>query len=142
MIMGKEYVYISGAITGTTDYEERFAKAKEVLQIRGFVVCNPLDISAVVESHNASPTWADYMKVDIRYLCVCESIYMLKGWQDSRGAKLEHHIAQELGMKIYYEEEKEMRKSKVDLPHGINTAVKSIPKNIDLTINMKEGVEE
>lgn len=107
MIMGKEYVYISGAITGTTDYEERFAKTKNELEKKGFQVCNPVELEPLVKLHSKNPHWADYMRTCIRFFSVCDSIYMLKGWQDSRGAKLEHHIAQELGMKIYYEDKED-----------------------------------
>ena len=28
---------------------------------------------------------------------------MLKGWEESNGAKIEHQLAQGLGLKIYYE---------------------------------------
>lgn len=103
---GKEYIYISGPISGINDYKERFAKAKKKLEAQGFSVCNPVDLDSLVKCHFSDPTWVDYMKIDIRFLCVCDSIFMLKGWENSRGAKLEHHIAQELGMKIYYEEDR------------------------------------
>ena len=33
----------------------------------------------------------------------CESIYMLHGWRESAGAKIEHKLARDLGMEIIYE---------------------------------------
>lgn len=95
-----EKVYISG----TTDYKERFGEAKKRLEERGFAVKNPVEYDPIVVRIYGRPSWEDYMRYDIRLLVNCDSIYMLKGWQNSRGAKLEHHIAQELGMKIYYED--------------------------------------
>ena len=38
------------------------------------------------------------MRADIAVLVTCESVAMLDGWTASRGARLEHHIATELGM--------------------------------------------
>ena len=35
-------IYISGKITGTEDYEERFRKAEMELMSRGFNVLNPV----------------------------------------------------------------------------------------------------
>jgi hypothetical protein len=43
------------------------------------------------------------MVEDIRQLMTCDAIYMLKGWEKSKGASLEHHIAKELGLEIYYD---------------------------------------
>lgn len=43
------------------------------------------------------------MKEDICRLTLCDSIFMLKGWWRSKGARLERHIAKVLGMKIIYQ---------------------------------------
>jgi hypothetical protein len=42
------------------------------------------------------------MKVCIQALCKCEWVYALNNWEDSKGAKMEIDIAQQLGMPIYY----------------------------------------
>ena len=42
------------------------------------------------------------MKNDINQLMTCDSLVLLDGWQKSRGAKLEHHIARNLGLTITY----------------------------------------
>lgn len=44
---------------------------------------------------------------DIKELIFCNSIYMLRGWWRSKGARLERHIAKVLGMKIIYQKEVE-----------------------------------
>lgn len=49
--------------------------------------------------------WSAYMRSDIAALIKCDAIILLAGWENSRGAKLEHHIASELGMLILKEEE-------------------------------------
>lgn len=43
----KERMYISGAITGTGDVMERFAKAQKKLESRGCSVINPALICAI-----------------------------------------------------------------------------------------------
>ena len=47
------------------------------------------------------------MRVAIPELCKCDAIYMLEGWRHSKGARLEHTIARELGMEIRDEESEE-----------------------------------
>ncbi len=98
-------VYISGKISGTEDYKERFAKAEKKLWREGFRTVNPLDIPA--HCNDGEPSWSDYMREDIKRLVDCKAIYMMKGWKESKGASLEHHIAIELGMVVFYEDWKE-----------------------------------
>lgn len=56
----------------------------------------------------ASHTWGCYMRYDIRALTECTHIYMLDGWMNSPGAKLEHDLAQVMCMEIIYQEEGEL----------------------------------
>ena len=46
------------------------------------------------------------MRESIKALATTDKIYMLKGWEDSKGAKLERVIAQGLDIPILYEEDK------------------------------------
>ncbi len=72
------------------------AKAAE-LRAQGFDVVNPAE-------HDEEPdrTWAEYLRKDIRLLMDCDSIWLMTGWSKSRGARLEHHIATELGFDVLY----------------------------------------
>jgi hypothetical protein len=40
------------------------------------------------------------MNVDIKLLCDCDIVYLLKNWEDSDGAKLEKLIAEKLNIRI------------------------------------------
>jgi Asp-tRNA(Asn)/Glu-tRNA(Gln) amidotransferase A subunit family amidase len=91
--------YISGAITGTTDYMERFEKAEQLLKAQGREVVNPTKLP-----HNHDKTWESYMREDIKALVECEAIYVMKGWSLSKGAILEVNIASALEFKIEFEE--------------------------------------
>ena len=86
--------YIAGPMTGLPDlnfpaFHERAAE----LRAAGFEVENPAEI-------NADPTvgWEACMRHDIPRLCTCDVVLLLPGWQKSRGARLEAHIAHELGL--------------------------------------------
>ena len=48
-------VYISGAISGTTDYMERFEKAENKLKDEGYTVINPAKINSFLPT---TTTWA------------------------------------------------------------------------------------
>lgn len=65
------------------------------LRAAGFDVVNPAE-------HGEEPgkAWADYLRKDIRLLMDCDAIALLPGWEKSKGAKLEVHIATELGMRV------------------------------------------
>jgi len=43
------------------------------------------------------------MRVDIKALVSCDSIFMLDNWLDSKGAIIEYKIAKMLGLEIQYE---------------------------------------
>ena len=45
---------------------------------------------------------ACYMRSDIAALLTCDAIHMLPGWENSRGATVEHTIATALGLPITY----------------------------------------
>jgi len=94
-------IYISGKITGLdyTEADSLFAAAQNKLKEMGWETVNPIHIPTGVEE----PQWDDYMVSDIRELFKCKAIYMLKNWKTSRGARIEHYIAKEIGLLIAYE---------------------------------------
>jgi hypothetical protein len=89
--------YISGKITGDADYKQKFKTAQNILESAGFEVFNPAELEEPGKS------WEWYMKRDIKELMDCDAILLLKGWKESRGARLEAYIASQLKIKIYEE---------------------------------------
>lgn len=93
-------IYISGPITGVSNFKRRFTAAAAAIRKLGHDPINP----ALCELPKGA-TWADYMRQDLKLLLGCEAVYMLRGWQKSRGAQLEHSTAQALELKIIYQRE-------------------------------------
>ena len=94
-------VYISGKITGTDDFMERFATAAERLNSAGYVVCNPASLNATMPN---STSWEGYMGESLRMLSHCAAIYMLRGWEESRGARVELSVALQMGKRVMFED--------------------------------------
>lgn len=92
-------IYISGAITGTTDYKEKFLKAEKRLEKKGCIVINPARMQDCLPelSHK------EYMTICIAELSLCDSIYMLSGYKKSKGAMQELRWAQKNGLKVIKE---------------------------------------
>ena len=89
-------VYLSGPMSGYPDFNfPAFHAAAAVLRAGGAVVVNPAEHGLV-----DCATWGDYVRADIAQLSVCESIALMPGWSQSRGAVLEVHIALALGMRV------------------------------------------
>lgn len=91
---------VSGKITGLEPEVARalFASAAEELRLMGHTPMNPMELVP----YKPEWAWEDYMLVDIEILFKCEGIYMLENWADSQGARIEHGIAKEMGIKVMY----------------------------------------
>ena len=95
--MDKLIVYIAGGISNDPNYKEHFANAEKYLrQVMGYQPINPIMPLGF--------TYKEYIDMGLSKLKYCDAIYMLKGWQESKGAILEHLYAQTIELKIIYEE--------------------------------------
>lgn len=95
-------VFISGKITGESIYycTEKFEKAMWGLVCDGFdIIINPLAMDGI----HFGISHEDAMKLCLDELETCTHIYMLKDWELSRGAKMEHDMAKVYGLEIIYE---------------------------------------
>ena len=96
--------YISGPMTGKPDFNfPAFFAAAAKLRASGLRVVNPAELNTEKDL-----SWYACMRKDIAALVECDTILMLKGWEDSAGATLEHHIATRLGMAVVFEEEQSL----------------------------------
>ena len=90
--------YLRGPMTGLPDLNfPAFFAAAAALRAAGIHVINP------AEDGKPGLEWHEYLRQDIRDLIDCQAIHMLQGWQASKGARLELHIAKQLGMTVTFE---------------------------------------
>lgn len=93
-------LYLSGAIAHL-DLDARkmaFKQKEEELSGYGFEVFNPFD--------NGLPDdapWREHMRADIKKLLECDYIYMMLGWEKSKGCKLELDVASSCGISVMIE---------------------------------------
>lgn len=91
-------VYIAGPMTGmpNSNYDE-FDKAATVWRDAGHEVTSPAENFAGRKDLD----WSEYLCKAVTQVAGVDVVAVLPGWEESRGAKLEVHVAKELGKEIY-----------------------------------------
>jgi hypothetical protein len=107
MPLANTLVYISGPVSGATPESiasnlKVFEEAQRLLLSMGCDVFNPALIQGPIDPLKDEALWQYYMHFCVRALPECDSIFMLPGWQNSKGAKWEHRIADMLGLPKFY----------------------------------------
>lgn len=95
--------YIAGPMTGYPGHNfEAFHKEALRLRLKGFDVISPAELE---EKEGLLPrkSWEYYLRRDLAELVKCDKVSILKGWEKSRGARLEITVARALGMGLYDE---------------------------------------
>lgn len=105
-------IYIAGPMTGIPLLNfPLFNLHAAELRAAGHDVVNPAELNggadelwavATMTPEQVQAHWLTCMRKDIAQLILCDAIFMLPGWKASRGASLEQHIAQSLGLKVYF----------------------------------------
>ena len=89
-------IYISGPMTGLPDLNaSAFHTAAAELRALVYDVCNPAEVQGSEDA-----TWEEWLKADLREMLTCDTIALLSGWQSSKGAHLELHVAHRVGMTV------------------------------------------
>lgn len=87
-------VYISGRVSGLTDYYEHFNEAEELLLERGYqTILNPAKLPCGMNA-------ADYIRICFSMVDSCDLVVMLENWKQSKGAKLERDYALYIGKEV------------------------------------------
>ena len=111
-------IYIAGGMRGYEDGNfPAFDRQSRLLESQGWEVINPAEMDRQEGSppngHETFDPTTDYddqefmrlaLERDMIEICRnCTAIYMMSGWENSRGAKAEWHCAKALGLNIFYE---------------------------------------
>ena len=110
--MEKRKIYISGPITIDPEHwREHFADAEEFLRnkypeaeiVNPLVLENDPNYEEAQQYLEGEELYNWVMKRDIRLVTECTHIYALKGWERSRGARLEIFVGTSLGLDVLFE---------------------------------------
>lgn len=88
-------LYVSGPMSGLPEcnYPE-FFRVGELLEEAGYRVVNPA-------KNDTGSSYREILRGDLLLLVQnCDGMALLDGWENSKGATLEHHIAEVLQMDI------------------------------------------
>jgi hypothetical protein len=92
--------YLSGPMSGYPGFNaDAFQAATDVLRARGYIVASPHE-SLVGSDTDAA--WNVAVRSDLAVMLACDAVILLKGWPQSKGARLELQTALGLGMPVFY----------------------------------------
>jgi hypothetical protein len=97
-------IYIAGPMTGIKNFNAvSFDYTAEKLKEAGWLVTNPMDFQRhrLPNLEGICDDIKSIIIIDVALLISCEAIWMLPGWQQSKGATAEYHLAIWAGLDIY-----------------------------------------
>ena len=101
-------IYVAGPMTGYNNLSWDTLDQKELeLRAEGWEVVNParLDREAGIDPNRDLDDY-DYTECalrDVEALLSCDAIYLMAGWQHSRGASWERALAKHYNLRRFYE---------------------------------------
>jgi hypothetical protein len=96
--MNRPTLYLSGPMSGLPDNNyPAFHAAANQLRGVGYTVISPAE-----KDQDLTAPWAQHLRRDIALMMAhCTAVATLPGWEHSKGAQLEVHIARELGWPVW-----------------------------------------
>ena len=90
-------VYISGAMSSRmSTYKQEFAFYEQRLKGQGHIVINPATMPIGLDPDR-------YMPICMAMIDGADAIFMMDGWEQSRGARLEKAYAEYQGKDVMYD---------------------------------------
>lgn len=130
-------IYIAGPMRGKQYFNfPAFDAAKAELESKGFQVVSPAELDRQVgfdpELLGSGYDWNDLNKCDfslteaidrdIAALKTCDAIYMLRGWEQSTGARAEKALAQWMRLEVIYQEPEDILEEALRITKGDRNA--------------------
>ena len=111
-------IYLAGPMSNIEQHNwPAFKAAAAELRAQGHKVISPAEMDIITYGLNPSDpdfsqvNYGKAMKADLIALPTCDAVYVLPGWEESKGAQLEVHIALVFHMPIWdYQTGKELTK--------------------------------
>jgi hypothetical protein len=103
-------IYIAGPMRGFPNLNrESFYNAESKLNSDGiWITHNPArwdeDLNLCVEELQSKEEFYKALQRDLNSIFRCDCMFMLRGWERSEGAKLEHALAIALNLTIMYQQ--------------------------------------
>jgi len=101
-------VYIAGPMSNLPGLNHpAFNAAAQALRDAGFDAVNPVDLNplpADIDQMCAcqrAQIWRQCMRRDIAAMVDCDAVVLLPGWTQSKGAWIEHELAEKLGIPVW-----------------------------------------
>lgn len=92
-------IYVSGPMTGIPQSNyPAFNDMASKLRTEGHEVINPAE-----NEDTGNMTWADFMRIDISQILTVDAMFLLPGWENSKGARLEVLVAAALKHQFFQE---------------------------------------
>lgn len=102
---------LSQPMAGMTEEEitETRNRAIKILEGMGYEVINTLFTDEWYSAHSMEERGVVnrpmcFFAKSIEHMCMCEVVLFCKGWENTRGCRLEHAVAEAYGVKMIYEE--------------------------------------
>jgi nucleoside 2-deoxyribosyltransferase len=104
-------VYVAGPMNGYPRHNfPAFHAESARLRALGYEVLSPAEKTgeqAAIEAEQHGPefresqTYKDFLKADLRMVLDSDAVQLLPGWEHSRGATLEVHVARAVGIEVW-----------------------------------------
>lgn len=99
----RKVAMISQPMRGLTkeEVEETHEKARRHLERLGYVVAE----TYLSKAEKEKPIYC--LSLSLETMAQCDVVYFCDGWEDARGCRIEHDVAEEYGLDIIYAEDEE-----------------------------------